>query len=232
MRFAQRAALLGAVLAVVVGCRTFNPTPMTEVGFKQRAETQTEDGVTASIVVLTAEEARAAFDCKLYKKKIQPVWLEITNDTDDEMLFMPRSIDPEYFAPLEVAQKTSWRWSKKANTEKKWFYYENHMPFLIPPGETVSGFVFTNRSRGVRWVLVEVFSEHKAVHVEFVTEVPGFNADFHKLDDGELYHEPSFPDQEIVDFTENAAFLQWIEEQPAHRHQRRRHARPGTPSIW
>jgi hypothetical protein len=187
---------------------------MDEVGFKQRAETQTKDGVTASIVVLTAEEAKAAFDCKLYKKKIQPVWLEITNDTGDEMLFMPRSIDPEYFAPLEVAQKTNWRWSKKANLEKKWFYYENQMPFLIPPGETVSGFVFANRSRGVRWVLVEVFSEHDAIHVEFVTEIPGFNADFHKFDDGDLYG-TLYPDQEIVDFTEPLAFLKWVGEQPA-----------------
>jgi len=199
---------------VVTGCRTFSPTPMDEVGFKQRAETQTREGVTASIVVLTAEEARAAFDCKLYKKKIQPVWLEITNNTDDEMLFMPRSIDPEYFAPLEVAQKTNWRWSKEANKEKKWFYYEHQMPFLIPSGETVSGFVFANRSRGVRWVLVEVFSEHDAVHVEFVTEIPGFNADFHKFDDGGLY-ETLYPDQEIVDFTQPQAFLQWVTEQPA-----------------
>ncbi len=115
------------------------------------------------MVVLTAEESKAAFDVKLYKKKIQPVWLEITNDTDDEMLFMPRSIDPEYFSPLEVAQKTSWTWSKEANHEKKWFYYENQMPFLIPPGETVSGFVFANLNKGVRWVLAEVFSEHKAM---------------------------------------------------------------------
>jgi len=203
-----------AVLLTVVGCRTFSPTPMDEVGFKQRAETQTKDGVTASIVVLTADEAKAAFDCKLYKKKIQPVWIEITNHTDDEMLFMPRSIDPEYFAPLEVAQKTNWRWSKEANLEKKRFYYKNQMPFLIPPGKTVSGFVFTNRSRGVRWVLVEVFSEHDAVHVEFVTEVPGFRADFHKLEAGDLY-EILYPDQEIIDFTEPLAFLKWVEEQPA-----------------
>ncbi len=202
-----------AMTVVVTGCRTFSPTPMDEVGFKQRAETQTREGVTASIVVLTAEEARAAFDCKLYKKKIQPVWLEITNDTDDEMLFMPRSIDPEYFAPLEVAQKTNWRWSKEANKEKKWFYYEHQMPFVIPPGETVSGFVFANRSRGVRWVLVEVFSEHDAIHVEFVTEIPGFNADFHKFDDGNIY-ETLYPDREIVDFTEPRAFLQWVAEQP------------------
>ncbi len=214
MRFELRTALSCVALACVVGCRTFSPTPFDEVGFKQRAETQTEDGITASVVVLTPEEALAAFDCKLNKKKIQPVWLEITNDTEEEMLFMPRSVDPDYFAPLEVAQKTSWTWSKKANKEKKWFYYENVMPFVIPPGETVSGFVYTNRTRGVRWVLVEVFSETKKVHVEFVTEVPGFKADFHKLDTDD-YYAKFFPDQEVIDFTDNVAFREWIEEQPA-----------------
>ena len=203
-----------AILGSVIGCRTFEPTPMDQVPFKERAEIQTKQGVTASVAVLTAEESKAAFDVKLYKKKIQPVWLEITNGTDDDMLFMPRSIDPEYFSPLEVAQKTSWLWSKKANLEKKWFFYENQMPFHIPPGETVSGFVFANRHRGVRWVLVEVFSEHKAVHVEFVHEVPGFRADFHKLEGDDLY-QAFFPDREIVDLTDPHDFRKWIEEQPA-----------------
>jgi len=214
MKDSWRIIAFAAVLGSVVGCRTFSPTPMDEVGFKQRAETRTEDGVTISVVVLTAEESQAAFDVKLYKKKIQPVWLEITNGTDDEMLFLPRSIDPDYFSPLEVAQKTSWRWSKKANKEKTWFFYENQMSFLILPGETVSGFVFANRSRGVRWVLAEVFSEHKAVHIEFIHEVPGFKADFHKLEEGDFY-EQFFPDQEIVDFTEPEDFREWVEEQPA-----------------
>ena len=187
---------------------------MDQVGFEERAETQTKDDVTVRVVVLTAEEAKATFDCKLYKKKIQPVWLEITNHTDDDMLFLPRSIDPDYFSPLEVAQKTSWRWSKEANTEKKWYYYLNQMPFYIPPGETVSGFVFTNMQKGVRWVLVEVFSEHKAVHIEFIYEVPGFKADFHKLEDGD-YYETFFPGQEIVDLKAPEDLKKWVEEQPA-----------------
>jgi len=215
MRNLWKAAAMAPVLAAVVGCRTFSPIPIDDVGFKQRAESQTKDDVTASVVVLTAEEAKATFDCKLYKKKIQPVWLEITNNTDDEMLFMPRSVDPEYFAPLEVAQKTSWTWSKKANHEKKWFYYEQQMPFLIPPGETVSGFVYANRSLGVRWVLVEVFNRHKAVHVEFVHDVPGFKADFHKLGEDDDLYETLFPGQEIIDFTKAEDFRDWIEAQPA-----------------
>jgi hypothetical protein len=214
MRQVLRIGSLAAVLSFVLGCRTFSPTPIDQVSFKERADTKTEEGVTVSVVVLTDEEAKAVFDSKLYKKKIQPVWVEITNQTEDEMLFMPRSIDPEYFSPLEVAQKTSWTWSKNANQEKKWFYYKNQMPFLIPPGESVSGFVYANRHKGVRWVLVEVFSEHDAVHVEFVHEVPGFRADFHKLEGGDLY-EVLFPDQEIVDITESADLNEWIEEQPA-----------------
>ena len=214
MNCLMRIVAFASVFMVVAGCRTFSPTPMDEVGFEQRAESQTKDGVTARVVVLTAEEARAAFDCKLYKKKIQPVWIEITNDTEEEMLFMPRSVDPDYFAPLEVAQKTSWTWSKKANLEKKWFYYEHNMPFSIPPGETVSGFVFANRSKGVRWVLVEVLSKSHAVYVEFVHEIPGFRADYHKHDEGDLW-EQFYPGQEIIDISDEKDLKKWIEEQPA-----------------
>ena len=61
--------------------------------------------------------------------------------------------------------------SKKANHEKKWYFYENQMPFRIPAGETVSGFIFANRSRGVRWVLVDVFSEVDAVLERALLEV-------------------------------------------------------------
>jgi hypothetical protein len=214
MKNLARMIAFASVFLIVVGCRTFSPTPMDEVGFEQRAESQTKDGVTARVVVLTAEEARAAFDSKLYKKKIQPVWIEITNDTQEEMLFMPRSVDPDYFAPLEVAQKTSWTWSKKANLEKKWFYYEHNMPFFIPPGETVSGFVFANRSLGIRWVLVEVFSKSRAIYVEFVHEIPGFRADYHKHDEGDLWKQ-FYPGQEIIDISDEKDLKKWIEEQPA-----------------
>jgi len=64
-------------------------------------------------------------------------------------------------------------------------------------------------------VLVEVFNQHKAVHVEFVHDVPGFKADFHKLGDDDNLYETLFPGREIIDFTKAEDFLDWIEEQPA-----------------
>ena len=70
MRHRGKIATLLAVLGIVAGCRTFSPTPMDDVGFKQRAVKRTEEGVTVSIVVLTADEAKAVKEeAKIEKKE-------------------------------------------------------------------------------------------------------------------------------------------------------------------
>ena len=54
MKHSLRAVGFFIVIAVAVGCRTFTPTPMDQVGFEARAETQTKDDVTVRVAVLTA----------------------------------------------------------------------------------------------------------------------------------------------------------------------------------
>jgi hypothetical protein len=200
-----------AVLALGLssGCATFSPTPLDEVGFTDRAQIQSRNGVTVTIVVLSADEAQAVFDSKLYKKKIQPIWLEITNDTDRPKAFLPRSVDTEYHSALEVAQKSHKTWQKKNNAQRRDFYYRNQMPFELPPHATRSGFVFGERNKGVRWVNVAVIGEHSLERFEFVLEVPGFKADFHKLEDVDVYSEDDF------EHLDEAGLLEWIEAQPA-----------------
>jgi len=202
-------AAFSILLMSLAGCASFNPTPLEEVGFKDRAQTQTRNGITVSVAVLSAEEAKAAFDTKLYKKKIQPIWVEITNDTNRLHGFLPRSIDPNYRSALEVAQKSLKTGAKKSNQAKREFYYLNSMPFELPPGETRSGFVFGDRSKGVRWMVVTVIGENAAESFEFIIEVPGFNADFHKLEDVVIYAEDDYTD------LEEQGLLEWIENQPA-----------------
>ncbi len=196
-------------MTLLVACASFNPTPVDDVGFKERAVTQFKNGVVVTVAVLSAEESKAVFDTKLDKKRIQPIWVKITNDTDQERVFLPRSIDPNYHSALEVAQKSHKTWAKKSNQAKREFYYENQMPFHLPPGETTSGFVFGDRSRGVRWMVVTVIGEHQADFFEFIVEVPGFKADFHKLEDQEIYAEDDYTD------LDEEGLAKWIEEQPA-----------------
>jgi LssY C-terminus len=201
--------VLTGVLALSSACASFNPTPIDEVGFKDRAQTQTKNDVTVTVSVLSAEETQSVFDTKLYKKKIQPIWVEVANGTDQLIAFLPRSVDPNYHSALEVAQKSFKTWAKKSNQAKREFYYRNTMRFEVPPGQTRSGFVFGDRSRGVRWMAVVVIGEKTAERFEFIIEVPGFNADFHKLEDVVIYTEDDY-----TDLDENQ-LVEWIEKQPA-----------------
>ena len=201
--------LASALVIGLAGCRTFSPAPIDQVSFTERAQTQSRNGITVTVAVPSAEEARALFDVKLYKKKIQPIWIEIDNATGEPLAFVPRSVDPEYFSALEVAQKSHWTWSRKANREKRRYFYDHRMQYRLPPGETTSGFVFGNRDLGARWVRVTVIGEHSAEHFEFVFELPGFTADYHRIEEVEVYAA-----DEIVDLDDDG-LLAWIESQPA-----------------
>jgi hypothetical protein len=197
------------LLLGVTGCRTFSPVPMEQVAFTERAQSKSRDGITVTAAVLSSDEAQAVFDVKLYKKKIQPIWIEIENATDQTLAFLPRSVDPDYYSALEVAQKSHWTWSKKANLEKRAYFYDHQMRYLVPPGETVSGFVYGDRDLGARWVRVTVIGERSVEHFEFVFELPGFTADYHRIAGVEIY-----ADDEISDLDDDG-LLAWIESQPA-----------------
>ena len=56
---------------------------------------------------------------------------------------------------------------------------------------------------------VAVIGENTAEKFEFIIEVPGFNADFHKLEDVVIYAK-----EDYTDLDENQ-LLEWIEKQPA-----------------
>jgi hypothetical protein len=213
MNRSNKLFLFVILASCAVGCAsTFEPTPIDDVPFKERAETQTKNGITATFAVLSKEEARAVFDSKLYKKHIQPMWIEVVNDTDEMLVFMPRSVDPFYYSPLEAAQKVM-KGNKQAKYAKKSFFYLNQMPFRIPAGETVSGFVFGNTDKGLRWAQIEVFGETRHEFFQFLHEVPGFKADYHKLETDDIYG-MLYPDQEIVNIQTPLELREWIESLP------------------
>ncbi len=69
-------------MTVASGCASFKPTPIDQIPFKERIQTQERDGMRVSVSVLSRDEARQVFDVKLEKRGIQPVWLKIENNTD------------------------------------------------------------------------------------------------------------------------------------------------------
>ena len=77
--------------------------PIPEGDYRERIQVQEERGVRVSAAVPSASETQALFGKNLYKRGIQPVWLQIENGREQAIMFLPVGLDPQYFSPLEVA---------------------------------------------------------------------------------------------------------------------------------
>lgn len=77
----NRQVFLLIIILLCFGCEGFDPRATDEVPFRQRAQTQSERDIRVTAAVPSEEESKALFDVNLYKKGIQPIWLEIENSS-------------------------------------------------------------------------------------------------------------------------------------------------------
>jgi hypothetical protein len=182
--------LLGTLLVLtsLVGCASFEPMPLDEVPFRERAIIQIEDNVRVSAVVLSEEECEQIFDSNLYTRGIQPVWLEIENNDESAMYFLPVGLDPEYFSPLEVSYVERYRWAKFASEQQDKYFFDLAMRPHIAPDATRSGFVFSHLEHGTKIFNVDVIGQdHELRTFTFFAPVPGLEQDYKKIDWSTLY---------------------------------------------
>jgi hypothetical protein len=173
---------------LVLGCATFNPQPLDEAVFRQRAETREKKGLRVSAAVLSAAEAEAMFDRPLYKKGIQPVWLEIENRTEHRMRFLPVSVDRNYFAPLEAAYLYHSSLAGETNDRIDQYFHQQNFGNFIDPGQVRSGFVYTNLEMGTKAFIVEVIGGDQRIRsFTFLVPVEGLQVDHREVEWDDLY---------------------------------------------
>ena len=157
---------------------------------EQRALTQEKGKIQVRASVPGDEEAKKLFGIPLTKRGIQAVWLEVTNNSDVRVRFAPYSIDPDYFPPHEVAYMYRKQFSKQGWLDMEQRFFEMSMPRHLEPGETRSGFVFTNAQKGTKSFNVDVYytdGKGNFEHFTFFIEVPGFRPDHAEVDFQGLY---------------------------------------------
>lgn len=187
----------GAAALIVAGCASFSPVPIDQVGFLARSQMQEQRAVSVSAAVLSAEESKQAFGVDLYRNKIQPVWLQISNNDSDPMILLPTSLDPEYYTPLEAAAAYSFG-SAKDNTALDRLFVEHGMEIFLPPGETRSGFVFTNLDEGTKGFVVELIgADQEFRSFTFFIEVPGLHIDHRTVNFKELHAADEIVDHDL-----------------------------------
>jgi hypothetical protein len=183
----------------VFGCATFNPRPIEEVAFLERAQTKSDGKVKVTVAVLSREESRELFGINLTKKKIQPIWLEIENNDTVPYLLIELHLDPYYYSPAEVAYINRFTFSPSTNREMEKYFREISIYDYIEPGMTVSGFSYVHYEPGSRTVNITLLGPKRVKWVTFFFEATDMQLDYHKVDFDELYVE-----DEIVSVDEKA----------------------------
>jgi len=169
------------------------PAATSEAPIQERALTKKNNGIRTSAAVVGDKEAEEIFGIDLAKKKIQAVWLEIENNADRPILLLPTSIDPEYFAPLEVSFAYHKSFSKDENAALDQHLLTLNFPIRsrIVPGSTASGYIFANWSKGIKVIDVDLIGRNYSQNFTFFAFRPDQLVGQEKLDRIETMYPPA-----------------------------------------
>jgi len=192
---------------LALGCAgSFDPTPIHEVAFLERQQTQQQDGIRVSVAVPSAKETRRLFDDDLYGRKVQPVWIEIENTREEGAIFLPVGLDPAYYSPVEAANVSVD--DSRLDRERIRFFFDASLDIWLYPGETRSGFVFSSLDEGTKAFNVDIATPSDFVTFTFFVPVPGLKIDHYEVDWQNLY-----PAEDLVE-VDDATLLAALERQP------------------
>ena len=175
-------------LILLWGCagKPYAPQPVEEVPFLERSQTQFKESIQVSASVPSAAETFDLFGLSLYKRGVQPVWLKIENQGNEEVAFLPVGLDPEYLSPIGAATITQ-RTDPEINVAQHFF--QSGIRIHVKPDETVSGFMFTRLDEGTKAFNVDIARENEApVTFTFFIPVPGLQIDHRNVDFESLYN--------------------------------------------
>jgi hypothetical protein len=165
-----RLALITLLAMSAGACSTasFKHESLNSFQVEQRAVTQEQGPIRVRASVPGRDEAEKIFGIPIYKRGIQPVWLEITNNSPGRARLTLVSVDHDYFSPFEVAYMHKKHFSKAGWQEMEKYLLEMAMPRIIAAGEKASGFVFTHATDGTKSFNVDVFYQGtKAIYEAF-----------------------------------------------------------------
>ena len=203
-------SLLAGALLFLTACASA-PTAyysVPEGDWQARITSQEKAGIKVSAAVPSAKEAQELFGKPLYKQGIQPVWLEISNDRNSTISFLPVGLDPQYFTPLEVANTDLKDKNKAASLIDEFFLNQGMGALQVKPGETRRGFIFSKLDEGTKAFNVDIIGtaeDNGLVYFEtftFFIPVPGLKIDHYNVDWENLYSEDEWVDLEEEQFIE------------------------------
>ncbi len=186
--------LLAVLISLLLLCSCasdWQPIPIGDVDFLSRVVVMEKHQITVSAAVPSASESVAIFGADLYRRGVQPVWLEISNNSDEAVSFLPFGLDANYYTPLEAASMHKVRKQKSAFEH---YFFASGVDPEIAPGQVRKGFVFTHVDEGTKAFNVDLVGENVSWQGTFFIQVPGLKVDHYDIDFDALHEADSIRD--------------------------------------
>ena len=165
---------LALLLLVLGGCATWQaPTDTSDASLRARAVVQTSRGVEVRAAVLGAEDSLRMLGSDVTAHGVQPVWVEIHNDTADTLWLLRSGSDPDYFSPLEVAWSVHSLLGGRANARIDEHFDRLAFANPIRAGNTVSGLLYTNPQPVTRLLNIDLLGNRTMIPFSLILKVPG-----------------------------------------------------------
>lgn len=204
----QRAVLFFAVLFLLGGCASKAPLPPTSSLSDLLVQSRTLDDVTVSVSILTNEQAKQQFGVDLAANKLQAVWLNIDNQSDQKFWLLVAALEPRYYSADEAAFMFRNEVDASDMEELRQRFRDLHIRYMFKPGETDEGYLLVPLSEGGRYLNVELAGHERLMRFGFVVTLP----------DGDFDYEQMYPKQvwagteiEELNFDQ---FREWLRSLP------------------
>jgi hypothetical protein len=162
-----------ATAATLLGSFSFNPDQSSNASFITRAQQKSAPGIKLKVSALGTRESQQNFGENLAKYDIQPVWLSIENETDEQLVFLPITMDPDYYSPYEVSYRFHSALSFAANRARDKFFLDRQIASILSPHSTTTGFMYGVLDAGVKYAHIVIAGNNRVETFDFVLPVPG-----------------------------------------------------------
>lgn len=213
LRFGVACSLFGIALVIALSAMpALAQTAAADVpAYQARAVSRTDGDVRVSTAALSADESIAVYGAPLGEKRIQPVWIEVENKGARAVWLMAPGVDPDFFQPSEAAEAIADKGGATPLPELERRFRDLAFRNPVLPGETASGFVLTNLHEGAKLVQIDLLGGEQSHTFSLVVPVPGLRSDYER---NQVFTREFYPPEQIVDFTDDAAFRTALEQLP------------------
>jgi len=190
------------------GCATTKTQPVDPLAYKSRTKNSVSGDVTVTVGVPTILEAQEIYGVWLALKHIQPVWVEVNNESAETYWLLPSGLDPEYFSPSEASfsfYTNDDEKNRQLNEKFQKLQFENP----VRAGSTEEGFVLVNLDEGFKGIDIDLISQKEVKNFSFIIVDPEFRADFKLVDFETLYAA-----EDIINIEDEKELRRVLEELP------------------